>query len=52
MDRNDIPNIKKVALCAIALIVLALCAYFYWDTRSKIAQSVEYALEEAIEKDF
>lgn len=52
MDRNDIPNIKKVALCAIALIVLALCAYFYWDTRSNIAQSVEYALEEAIEKDF
>lgn len=52
MKRKDIPNIKKVALCAIVLIVLALCTYFYWDTRSNIAQSVEYALEEAIEKDF
>ena len=52
MKRNDIPNIKKVVLCTISLVVFVLCAYFYWATRYNIARSVEYALEDAIERDF
>lgn len=52
MKRNDISNIKKVVLCTISLVVLVLCAYLYWATRHNIARSVEYALEDAIERDF
>lgn len=47
-----ISNSKKIIVCAIVLVALALYGYFYWDTRNHIARTVAYALEEAIEKDF
>lgn len=52
MKQQRMTILRKTALCASVLLVLALYAYFSAETKSNMVRRVEYALEDAIEKDF
>lgn len=52
MRKKSIPLVKKIILCVVVVGVLIGYACLFLDTKKTIVLSTEYALEEAIEKDY
>ena len=52
MRKKNVPLVKKIILCMVVVGVLIGYACLFFDTKKTIVLSVEYALIEAIEKDF
>ena len=52
MQKKCFPLVKKIILCVVVVGVLIGYACLFLDTKKTIVRSAEYALEEAIEKDY
>lgn len=52
MQTQNIPAVKKIALCVVVVSILIGYVYLIFDVKETLVKGAEYALEEVIEKDF